>query len=206
MTKSMIVLMMGAMLMALFLQCGGPGTPEPPAVEAPTEAPQPPPEEPTAPPPATPTPTAQAQPPAMGLSRDNPVPLGHTLIASDGAAVTVHGIAARGEEAARRIEEWNMFNPDAGEGNEYVIVSATVRYEGGEQETLHISSLISFRMVASGVIIEAPMIVGDQILEGEMFAGGQLDGFAVFEVPQGSTALVLIYTVLMRDSYYFATE
>lgn len=42
---------MAALLVAFFFQCGGPGTPEPPPIEGPTEVIEPPTEQPTAPPP-----------------------------------------------------------------------------------------------------------------------------------------------------------
>lgn len=56
MTKGTIALVMGAILLALFVQCGGPGTPAVPPIEAPTQATQPPREEPSTPPPDTPRP------------------------------------------------------------------------------------------------------------------------------------------------------
>jgi hypothetical protein len=60
-----------------------------------------------------------------------------------------------------------------------------------------------------GVIKESPtmmIITGGDLLEGQMFAGASMDGHLVFEVDEGATGIVLIYTVLFEESYYFATE
>lgn len=159
--------------------------------------------------PAAPTPTSVPPTPTpapVGTSPDNPVPVGSSLIAADGAKITINGIVARGAEATSIVQEWNMFNPEPGEGKEYVIISGNVAYEGGKEETLSITSF-DFRAVVKGVIVDAPfMLVGGELLEGEMFAGGSIDGYLVFEVDEGSTGIVVIYTVLLEESYYFATE
>jgi hypothetical protein len=141
----------------------------------------------------------------MGLDRNNPVPVNYTLTASDGATITVHGITTRAEEAARLVKEWNMFNDEPGEGSEFVIVSVSVGYAGGDTETLAVTPL-TFRAVVGGVIRDASWVTGDDMLQGEIFEGGVLDGLLVFEVPHGSTDIVLIYSVLMQGSYYFATQ
>ena len=194
--KTLAVLGMSALMFALIFQCCPSAAPEAPPIQAPAEqaaarATQPPPKEPTAAP--------------MGLDRNNPVPLNQTLTASDGATVTVHGITTRGEEAARLVKEWNMFNEEPGEGSEFVIVSVSVGYAGGDGETLAVTPL-TFRAVVEGVITDASWITGDDLLQGEIFEGGVLDGLLVFEVPHGSTDIVLIYSVLMEGSYYFATQ
>ena len=43
-------------------------------------------------------------------------------------------------------------------------------------------------------------------LEGEMFKGGAIHGLLVFEVPQGSSGIVLMYSVPLGRTYYFVTE
>lgn len=206
--RTLAVLGMAAILLGFFFQCCPSTATEAPSIQAPAEesAPppaEPPPEEPTAPP--QPTPTQEPTVAPLGLSPDNPVPLNHALSARDGAVIAVHGIVSRGADAAALVQQWNMFNDEPGAGKEYVIVSASVGYEGGDQETLTISEY-DFRAVVSGVIVEAPFaLVCDNPLAGEMFQGGQIDGLLTFEVPQGATGIVLIYTVLFEDSYYFAT-
>jgi len=194
--KSLTVLAMGALLMVFFFQCCPSATQETPPIQAPTERPgapptQPPVEEPTAAP--------------MGLDRNNPVPLNQTLTASNGATITIHGITTRGEEAARLVKEWNPFNEEPGEGNELVIVSASVGYGGGDNDTLTVS-VWDFRAVVQGVITDPPLVTGDDMLEGEIFKDGLLEGSLVFQVPSGSTDIVLIYTVPMQGSYYLATQ
>jgi hypothetical protein len=191
--KSLAILGMSALLLGLIFQCCPSTASEAPPIQPPPAAPatQPPAKEPTAAP--------------MGLDRNNPVPVNHTLTASDGATIAVHGITSRGEEAARLVKEWNMFNEEPGEGSEFVIVSLSVGYAGGDRETLSVSPL-TFRAVVGGVITDASFVTGDDLLQGEIFEGGVLDGLLVFEVPHGSTDIVLIYSVLMQGSYYFATQ
>ena len=194
--KTLAVLGMSTLMFAFIFQCCPSAPSEAPPIQAPAEQPgapatQPPPEEPTAAP--------------MGLDRNNPVPLNHTLTASDGATITVHGITTRGEEAARKVMEWNMFNDEPGEGSEFVILSVSVGYAGGDADTLVVTPL-TFRGVVEGVITDASWVMGDDMLEGEIFEGGVLEGFLAFEVPHGSTDIVLIYSVLMEGSYYFATQ
>lgn len=201
------LLFLASMCLIVSLACG-----EAPKATPVVVTPTPVPEEEVATPtpvPAAPTPTSVPPTPTaapVGTSPDNPVPVGSSLIAADGAKITINGIVARGAEATSVVQEWNMFNPEPGEGKEYVIISGNVAYEGGKEETLSITSF-DFRVVVKGVIVDAPfMLVGDELLEGEMFAGGSIDGYLVFEVDEGATGILVIYTVLLEESYYFATE
>jgi len=199
------LLFLAFVALAASLACNG-GAKETPAVVPPTSeeaavpaATAPPTEVPPTEVPPTPTPAP------VGTSPNNPVPVGSSLIA-DGAKITINGIVARGAEAAAIVQEWNMFNSEPSEGKEYVIISGNVAYEGGEKETLSIS-LLDFRAVVEGVIEDSAwMLSGDELLSGEMFAGGSIDGYLVFEVDEGATGIVVIYTVLFEESYYFATE
>lgn len=192
------LLFLAFVALAASLACNG-GAKETPVVATPTPAPA---EEVATPTPVPPVPT----PVPLGTSPDNPVPVGSSLIAADGAKITINGIVARGAEAAALVQEWNMLNPEPGEGKEYVVISGNVAYEGGKEDTLSITSF-DFRAVAKGVIVDAPfMLVGDNLLEGEMFAGGSIEGYLVFEVDEGVTGIVVIYTVFLEESYYFATE
>jgi len=189
--KTLTVVAMGALLLLFFFQCCPSETTEvrPPGEEAPA-----------------PLPVEEPTPAPVGLSPDNPVPLGYALVASNGAVITVQGIRARGEEATRLALEWNMFNnPDP--GNEYVILSASVAYEGGGYaDTLSISDY-DFKVAVGTLIFDPPFVhMEGNELEGEMLPGGRIDGLLVFEVPQGSTGIILIYDELLWDSYYFATE
>jgi hypothetical protein len=180
-------------LLVLFFQCCPSAAPEAPRVEEISEG-------------ANPASRLTATPAPMGSSRDNPVPLNQTLTASNGGRITVHGIIARGEEATRFVKQWSSFNPDPEAGNEYVIISASVGYEGGRQETVRVYRH-DFRAVVEGVIFQQPSVPSsDDVLKGEIFAGASIDGCLVFEVPEGSTGIVVIYTVPIDRSYYFATE
>jgi len=152
--------------------------------------------------------TSTPAPAPVGTSLDNPVPLGHSLVASNGAKITINGITARGAEATAIVKRWNEFNPEPGEGKEYIIISCNVAYEGGKGETVSVARY-DFRVVVKGVIKESPtmmIITGGDLLEGEMFPGASIDGHLVFEVDEGATGIVVVYTVLFEESYYFATE
>lgn len=153
---------------------------------------------------AAPEPSPPAAEP-VGLNVDNPVPVGHSLTTPSGAAVTIQGIATRGEGAKQVAQQWSMVNqPDP--GYEYVIIPASVSYEGGPTETLRVSYW-EFRVAVGGRIFEHPFLLmeGNE-LEGEMFEGGSVDGVLVFEVPQGSRGIVVMYSPPLHRTYYFATE
>jgi hypothetical protein len=195
--KSLALLGMAGLLLAVFFQCCPSAATEAPSIQGPSE------EQPVQSQPAA---TLQPTVAPVGLSRDNPVPLNHTLTAGNGATITVHGIVSRSADAAAKVQQWSVFNAEPAAGKEYVIVSVSVGYEGGDRETLTTSEY-DFRAVVNGVIVEPPFaLVSEDPLSGEMFAGGRIDGVVTFEVPQGATGIALIYTVLMEDSYYFATE
>ena len=191
------------LLSLFFLACNGAEEattqPEAPAEESAAPPTQPPAEEPTA------APTAEPTAAPIGLNRSNPVPLNQAFTASNGAIVTMHGITYRGAEAAALVKNWNQFNDEPGEGTEFVIVSASFGYEGGDKETLEVSQW-DFRAVVENAIVEIATMTGDDVLGGEVFEGGTVEGLLVFEVPTGSTDIVVIYTVLMEESYYFATQ
>lgn len=57
------------------------------------------------------------------------------------------------------------------------------------------------------VTVAAPRFgLGGETLEGEISPGESIDGMLVLDVPEGSTGMVLTYTVLGEQTYYFATE
>jgi hypothetical protein len=196
--KSLAILGMSALLLGLIFQCCPSAATETPPIQPPAEQPAAPATE-----PALKEPTAAP----MGLDQNNPVPLGYTLTASDGAAVTVHGIHSRGEAAVQLVQGWNMFNSEPDPGNEYVIVSATVAFPGGgAQDTLRVSEY-DFRVaVGTRIFDHAFLVMEGNELEAEMFPGGSVDGLLVFEVPQGSSDIALMYTVPFDRTYYFATQ
>jgi hypothetical protein len=138
--------------------------------------------------------------------------LGQTLTEANGAAITVHGITSRGEEAMGLVMEWNPSSdePPGGApnpGNEFVIISLTVGYVGGEEETLYVWGVDFTAVVPGLVIVAAPRFgLGGETLEGEISPGGSIDRVLVLDVPEASTGMVLTYTVLGEQSYYFATE
>lgn len=139
------------------------------------------------------------------MSPDSPVPLGYTLVASDGAAVTVHGIRIRGAGASVLANEWSTLNtPDP--ANEYLMLSVSVGYEAGYSDTLSISES-DFKVAVGTLVFDPAFVAREGIeLEGEMLPGGRIDGVLVFEVPLGSTGIILIYDPFLGRTYYFATE
>ena len=156
---------------------------------------------------AIPAPSPAPTESAAGLSIGNPVPLGQALIASNGAIITIHGVSKRGLEATQLTKQWNQFNDDPGEGMEYVFISGSVGYEGGGEETLEVVPYLDFRIVVNGNISDHSNVCCEEDqLQGEMFPGGLIEGPLVFEVPVGGTDMVIIYTVRLEQSYYFATE
>jgi len=207
--KRAALLVMGLLVVGILACNGAPETTpttQPAAREA-TNTPGPPTPVPTPSPIPSPTPQPAPTESATGLSIGNPVPLGQALIASNGALITIHGVSKRGLEATQLTKQWNQFNHDPREGMEYVIISGSVGYEGNGEETLEVIPYLDFRIVVNGNILDHSNICCEEDqLQGEMFPGGLIEGPLVFEVPVGGTDMVIIYTVRLEQSYYFATE
>jgi len=128
----------------------------------------------------------------IGLSRDNPAPLGQPVVADNKIEITVLGIE---RNAWAKIQQINPFNPEPEEGMEYIIITLRVRNLGDPAKTKLVSPW-HFRVVGErGVIYKLPFFLDleKELSEAELFGGGVIEGQLGFQVGQGEKNLVLIY-------------
>lgn len=135
--------------------------------------------------PPTPTPTPN------GKSRFSPVPMGQPVVADNKLRLTVLGVE---RDAWARIHEANMFNPEPGEGMEYIIVTIQVRNLAAPTETRIVSEFHLRVTGERGTIYSRPFVILERKeLNAEFFGGATIEGEIPFEVGQGEKNLVLIY-------------
>lgn len=156
-------------------------TPRPTSTPRPTPTPRPP----------TPTPKPTPTPRPSGLTRYDPIPMGESVVADNKLRLTVLRVE---HDAWPRIYEANMFNPEPGEGMEYIIVTIRVRNLAAPTDT-RIVSEFHFRVTGErGIIYNQPFVVLERKeLNAEFYGGVTIEGEIPFEVGQGEKNLVLIY-------------
>jgi hypothetical protein len=174
----------------------------PPQSPPPTKTPTPLPPTPTARPTSTPRPTPTPRPPTptpkptptptpSGLTRYDPIPMGDSVVADNKLRLTVLRVE---HDAWPRIYEANMFNPEPGEGMEYIIVTIRVTNLAAPSDT-RIVSEFHFRVTGErGIVYSQPFVVLERKeLNAEFYGGVTIEGEMPFEVGQGEKNLVLIY-------------
>lgn len=129
----------------------------------------------------------------IGMSRNNPVASGQSILCEDNLEVSVLKVE-RGETAWNKIYSYNMFNSKLDEGMEYILVTVRVKFVGDSNKTQRVASSY-FRVVGNkGTIYEEPFVlVVSKDLASELFGGGVTEGELAFQVGQGEKNLVLIY-------------
>lgn len=129
-------------------------------------------------------------------SRNNPAPIGTTqTVSCDGiygkytAEVTIKE-SISGSSAWNKIKNANMFNDEAPEGKEYILVKAEVNIlstEGDKAISLYNGSFKSFS--GTNVEYDIPSVVKpDPRFDGSVYQGGSLSGYAVFLVDKTDDA------------------
>lgn len=147
----------------------------------------------------TPTPTPT---PAPKGSLENPADLSETLVVktmSGTLEITVLDYL-RGDEATQKVLEANMFNKKPGEGYEYLLVKAKVKYAKGKSSITEGAS--SFRVFVNGEGFNPEIIVWPEDMKSmdllkDLLPGGKTEGWIAFIVPKGKEAL-LSYNYLME--------
>lgn len=140
---------------------------------------------------ATPEPTMTPTPPPVGIGRSNPFGVGELVTAPNWDVQVLEVI--RGEDAWALITQANQFNDPPSEGNEYILVriSATSTYADDEAHRISDSD---FKLTGNRLVRYRPasVVSPEPELDAELFAGGQAEGWAVFEVGQEESELMLI--------------
>jgi len=136
---------------------------------------------------------------ALGLSRDNPLPMGKSLVTLEGIEITVVNLI-KGNQAWEIIHEANMFNDPPASGMQYIIITVKVKNTSSEEEPCLVSDW-DFELVGSSNKVfhgtERSVVLPDEgSLSGlwvDLYHGGQETGSLDFYVPADETNLVLIW-------------
>lgn len=127
-----------------------------------------------------------------GSSRSEPVEPGDSVRIDD-LEVAVVGVNL----SAADVIEGQDFGEPPRPGNRYVLIRVRARHAGSGDETVSISTT-EFKLTGSrNILYEA---YGDESscgfvedeIDGEMFAGGSVEGFVCFQVPEDERDLILV--------------
>lgn len=152
---------------------------------------------------ATPVPTSTSTPtpaptptPEPGLSVSRPLPPA-SVFASMGWEVRVLEVV-RGDVAAQAMRDANRFNDEAAPGAEYVLVRLHVKSVHPDQASHQIRGG-DFRLVGSKrtEYMSPGQVEPEPRLEAEVFAGGEVEGWIVFQVAKDEDQLILIWDPLV---------
>lgn len=162
----------------------------------------------------TPPPTEEPPPtPSVGLSRDNPLPMGESLVTPEGIEVTVVNLI-KGNQAWEIIHEANMFNDPPASGMQYIIITVKVKNISSEEEPESVSDW-DFELIGSSNKVfhgtERSVVLPDEgSLSGlwvDLYHGGKETGSLDFYVPADETNLVLIwdcsYNIFKENKRFF---
>ena len=144
----------------------------------------------------------------LGFDRHNPVPLGERVVGDTWELWVIEAI--RGDEALRRVKDANMFNEDPAEGMEYVIVRIGARNVKPDAGSDSITEF-SFKATGdAGRVYDRPTVVDPEpVLDYDVYAGGEVDGWVTVQVAAGEQNIRLAYEPLFSltaKPRYFALE
>lgn len=139
-------------------------------------------------------------------SRDNPYPLGETFNGVDWD-VTVSSIEFNADQA---VADANEFNDPAPDGSQFVLIDASVTYNGEDSEMVMMG--VDFAYVtdsgethtASDTFEVAPDSLD---LSAELYNGGTEAGNVLLAIPEDATGLIRVNTGFFdQEDAFFATE
>ncbi len=149
------------------------------------------------------------QPTDLGTDRNNPAPLGETVVSEDWQVTILEVI--RGEEALAMIMEANEFNESPAEGMEYILARVHVRYISTIDGSMYIDSTDFQATGDKNVLYEVLFVVEPEpILDIPLFPSGEYEGWIVMQASQGETGLLAVYNPLLdfsgENQRYLALE
>lgn len=193
------ILVMGVLL---FGACASPTTA--PGAEAPATAP--PTEQTATPEESEPIPTST---PSVGLSRNNPLPMGESLVTPEDIEITVLN-STKGDQAWEIIQKANQFNDPPANGMQYILITVKVKNISSQKEPWAYTDLY-FELVGSSNKVfhtfDKSAVLPDEgmlsKLRAELYHGGEATGSLSFYIPQNETNLVLTWRGLIETSRRF---
>ena len=166
-------------------------------------------------PPAAPSPTQAPAPigTGLGLSREDPVPRGQSLLVPEGWQIAVVNFIP---DATQIVLAQNPFNEPPDAGFKYVIVRVRgTNVSAGDPARFDASfalRLVGSRNVVYDTFTRGCGVVPDEIgfdVPSEAFTGGVVEGNQCFQVGADETGLVLFTRFFLSDesdARYFAVE
>ena len=197
------------LVVLLAAACTSPGTPTmsqltpsgAPA-QAATDAPQ-----------ATPAPTQAAG--AVAGARSNPLPIGVTGL-FDGTDEIVNTFKVeltltevlRGGEALQMAKAANEFNDDPPEGKEYLFAKFKVKGLASTDDAVIDINNAKFDLVSSSgtVYDDFVSVAGLTPSLGDLYAGGEKEGYAYFYVDVDDAAPTIVFLDYIHEGLWFATD
>ena len=141
----------------------------------------------------------------VGTKRTNPVPLGDTLRLRNNLTLRIVRVR-HGGEAYAVIREYNMFNPKAVDGSEWLLIDIEATYDGDPAKTFTLN-VRDFKFVTeAGVTYGRPHVVLNHALDVTLFGGGSVTGEVAFIAEVGERGLCLIYAPFLESVSYLALE
>ena len=128
--------------------------------------------------------------PRTGGSRSDPALMRQPAAADDQLEITVLSVQ---RDAWPLIQEMSSLNQPPEPDKEYVLVRLKVRFLG-QMDQLRSVNWWSFRMTGSeSILYPNPSLILTDELKGDLFPGGELEGYLAFHVRRGEKNLILVY-------------
>ncbi len=132
----------------------------------------------------------------VGISQDNPVPLGQSILCKDNFEITVLK-TARGQQALNKINDYISENNKPYAGMEYILVTLSVKFTDNSKQPKRFD-ISQYTLIGNnGVAYGSPgqMLSKDsgKNFTEELSAGAITEMELEFMVSQNEKALVLIY-------------
>jgi len=138
--------------------------------------------------------------PNWGLSRNNPAPMGKTVLTPDGFGVELKSFID-GEKTWEIAYQANKSNPPPQSGYKYIFIEVAVKNFASQKEPAYISEYDFSLVGSSNAVLYKPsqksLVQPDtgpfKKIHGELHHGGLLSGALNFYVPANETDFVLIW-------------
>ena len=133
----------------------------------------------------------------IGTSRDNPVPLGQSILCADNFEITALK-TERGQQALNKITAYNSENNTPNAGMEYILVTLSVKFVEDSSESKRFDLSLFTVVNDNGILYGKPSLalsggLGENFTE-ELSGGAVTEGEIDFQISQSEKNLVLIYT------------
>lgn len=151
----------------------------------------------------TPIPT-QTTP--LGITRDNPYPLGVPVDIGGQRLLTVEFVTRPADDLVRN---GNMFNPTPEADAEFILVDIRVECQKGTNDKCVFTTFGLKSISLSGQIQDQQFVAGiPNKLEAtsEFFGGGYVEGSVIFKVDKNDNKPIMIYDQLFGSSIYFSLQ